>query len=656
MFQPWLDAVRAEASGERALESVRALARFHRVQASPGYDAACDWLGEQLRGAGLQPEIETVPGDGRTRCLGHLMPQGWEASAAAATLIDGSGRERLCEYAAEKLSLILRSAPARGRFPLVDVGEGTHPRDYEGRDVRGRVVLTRGAVQRTHELAVVERGAAGLLSYGRRLLPPVRDRFDDPDALAYTSFWWGEDEPRGWGFVVSPRVGERLAAHLADGATFELEVEIESRAFDTPIPLLSASLPGRGAGEVLVLAHLCHPEPSANDNASGVAAVLEAARVLARLRADGRLAKSGLGVRFLWVPEITGTYAWLARDPERARRIVAAVNLDMVGQDQEQCGSTFLLEHPPHFAASFAEELLLRIRARALDWVTSYSGPGHYSSTRLGEVPYSGGSDHAVVIDPATGIPCPMLIQWPDRYYHSSHDTPDKTSPASLALAVRCAATYAAFLAAAPAGSPEHDWLLGAVERGARRRLLAAVDDPEAGALARERARGERAIASLSRLGLPPEALRGAETRLREFCAREAPRANDGATPPANPDPSGAFAARPQRSLPVPIHFQRHLLPGWRALPGAAREAWRAREEEMPQGALLTELAWYACDGQRTVAEIARMVWRETGRYEPGFVAEFFALTAALGISGAADGLLYSPAQRQAGPGFSPGR
>ena len=653
MFQPWLDAVRAEASGERALESVRALARFHRVQASPGYDAACEWLCEQLRGAGLQPEIESVAGDGRTRCLGHLMPQGWEASWAEATLIDGARRERLCEYAAEKLSLILRSAPARGRFPLVDVGEGTHASDYEAHDVRGRVVLTRGAVQRVHELAVVERGAAGLLSYGRRLLPPVRDRFEDPDALAYTSFWWGEDAPRGWGFVVSPRVGEGLAAQLAGGATLEVEVEIESRAFDTAIPLLSASLPGTGPGEVLVLAHLCHPEPSANDNASGVAAALETARVLARLRADGRLPAAGLGVRFLWVPEITGTYAWLARDPGRARRVVAAVNLDMVGQDQEQCGSTFLLEHPPHFAATFAEELLLRIRSRSLDWVTSYSGPGHYSLARLGEVPYSGGSDHAVVIDPATGIPCPMLIQWPDRYYHSSHDTPDKTSPASLALAVRCAATYAAFLAAA--GAREHDWLLGAVERGARRRLLAAVDDPESGAVERERARGERAIASLSRLGLSPAALRGAGERLGEFCAREAPAAGDGAPPPAS-DARGDLAARPRRTLPVPIHFQRHLLPGWQALPGTAREAWRAREEEMPQGALLTELAWYACDGQRTVEEIARLAWRETGRYEPRFVAEFFALTAALGLSGAADGLVYSPAQRQAGPGFSAGR
>src|SRR5439155_907415 len=132
----------------------------------------------------------------------------------------------------------------------------------------------------------------------------------------------------------------------------------------------------------------------------------------------------------------------------RAAQLVAGVNLDMVGESQELCGSTFLIEHPPCFAASFAEELLGRIRAEAVDWVRSYSGPGHYSLVRMAEVPYSGGSDHAVLNDPQVFVPCPMLIQWPDRFYHSSHDTPDKTDPRSLELAVRCAATYAATLAA----------------------------------------------------------------------------------------------------------------------------------------------------------------------------------------------------------------
>jgi hypothetical protein len=88
----------------------------------------------------------------------------------------------------------------------------------------------------------------------------------------------------------------------------------------------------------------------------------------------------------------------------------------------------------------------------------------------------------------------------------------------------------------------------------------------------------------------------------------------------------------------VPIHAQRHLLPGWRALPREVRERWRTREEAQEDGALLCDLAWYACDGRRTLDEIARLAWLETGRHEPGFIAAFFDLAVALDLVPAPDG------------------
>ncbi len=78
MFRTLLEHVRREASGERALETVRTLAGFHRVQASPGYDRASEWLGSQLASYGLEVETESVPADGRTTYLGHVMPEGWD--------------------------------------------------------------------------------------------------------------------------------------------------------------------------------------------------------------------------------------------------------------------------------------------------------------------------------------------------------------------------------------------------------------------------------------------------------------------------------------------------------------------------------------------------------------------------------------------------
>ncbi len=654
MLDRLVSALRAEVSGERALASVRDIARFHRVQASPGLDEAADWLASEIERAGLLAELERVAADGRTRFLGHLMPQGWACERATAALHGDGAPRTLADDGSSKLSVILRSAPARGRFGLVDVGEGTEFRHYEGLRVQGRVVLTRGDVHRVHRLAVVERGAAGLLSWGRRLLPPVREEETDLDALAYTSFWWGEKEPRGWGFVISPREGRALGERLRTGARLELEVRIESRAFDTTIPLVSALTPltrshSSEGGEIIVVSHLCHPQPSANDNASGAAANLEAARALMAVASELPPPISSRRVRHLWLPEFTGTFAWHAlreRSPQAAPAL-AALNLDMVGEDQAQCGSTFLLEHPPCFSASFAETLLRIVRERCSDWVLSFSGPGHVPIIRVAEVPYSGGSDHTVFIDPALGVPCPMLVQWPDRFYHSSLDTPDRCDPRSLALAARTAAAYAAFLARA--GMAECEWLARRIARRSRERLLHALDHEEAPRLAQaERLRAQQALASLVRLAPSPgraalEAVLARErSGLDRFWSSEIASALEGLAAPPAPAasaaasggmPPGASHRIPVRRVLAPLHYQRWLLPGWDDLPEATRERWRAVESGEHGHLLDFELAWSVADGGRTVSDIADQVWLETGHRAHAAIAEFFEWSAALGLS-----------------------
>jgi hypothetical protein len=627
MFRRLLDAVREETSGERAHAWVKAIARHHRVQASPGYDEAAEGLRTTLLSLGLDPEWETVPGDGQTRAWQHLLPEGWECTSATALLHDGTGAESLCDFASQPLSLIQRSDSARGRHPLIALADGTEDAHYEGVDVRGRVVLTSGAVQRVHQLAVLERGAAGILADGRRLFPPVRTADTDPDAVNYTSFWWSESQPRGWGFVVSPRTGRRLRERLAAGTALSLEVSIASRRYSTPIPLLSTRIPGDAPGEVLVMAHLCHPYACANDNASGVAAALETARVLKTLRSRGVFPASGRSVRMLWMPELTGTYAWLAAHPPRTRGLVAALNLDMVGEDQDQCGSTQLLEHPPCFAASFAEELLAAIRPEAADRTMSSANGPPVSGIRMAEVPFSGGSDHVPLVDPAVGVPCPMLIQWPDRYYHSSSDTPDRTDPRSLAHAARCAATYAAVIAGAIGEGAEE--LIALTARGARIRLLGALGSAEPQqALARERLRGDRALASLARLGVAESRIEAERRGLAAFADAET------GAPGAPPRFEHPLAAEiPRRRVAAPLHYQRFLLPGWSALPRAERETWRRLELDTRDGELLADLGWAACDGRRTLAEIAGLVWLETGQMAIDLLAESFAHAARLGLA-----------------------
>jgi hypothetical protein len=47
----------------------------------------------------------------------------------------------------------------------------------------------------------------------------------------------------------------------------------------------------------------------------------------------------------------------------------------------------------------------------------------------------------------------------------------------------------------------------------------------------------------------------------------------------------------------------------------------------------MLDLAWFACDGARSVEDIARIVWAETGRWEPGTIAAWFEWAERLGVA-----------------------
>ena len=91
-----------------------------------------------------------------------------------------------------------------------------------------------------------------------------------------------------------------------------LHAKVNSRLYSGKIENVTAVIKGRTDEEVLVVAHLCHPQHSANDNASGCGAVIEVARVLRKLVVEKRLPRPKRTIRFLLVPEMTGTYAYLA--------------------------------------------------------------------------------------------------------------------------------------------------------------------------------------------------------------------------------------------------------------------------------------------------------------------------------------------------------
>jgi len=254
-----------------------------------------------------------------------------------------------------------------------------------------------------------------------------------------------ELEPRSPLFAFSLTRAQlgRVKPLLDAGAEARVLIEVDATA---SMPVVSGVLPGDEAGgEVWLTAHLCHPRPGANDNASGVAALLG---VAAALRAE-RARAPRRSIRFFWGPEFLGVAAVLHErmaSEGRAGLPSAVINVDMAGEDQALCGSPFLLERGPDFRPSllvpFAEHVVGEVFARTA------AHPGGWQA-----IPFAGFSDHALFADPSTASAAVQLCHAPDRFNHSAADTLDKVSAVEMSRTM-VAASALAWMMASPGALP----------------------------------------------------------------------------------------------------------------------------------------------------------------------------------------------------------
>ena len=406
--------------------------------------------------------------------------------------------------------------------------------------------------------------------------------------------------------------------------------------------MVEAFIPGApGASEILMVSHLCHPRPGANDNASGAAALLETAATLARLIGQGLLPAPGRGIRFIWVPEMTGTFAWLAAQEAEVRsgRWLAGLNLDMVGADQCLTNGICEFVSLPAAGAAFADHLLNWLRQPFSDGIRSK------------EAPFASGSDHYILSDPSVGIPTPMINDWPDKFYHTSADTPDKVSPAALARSGALAAVYAYWLAAA--GPADAAWLghlmvsrfaaQAGEEAAATGEKLAMLQNEteRARAWADYRRlsafrteRSDAALASLHRLGIEPAALAAARTQAADAVATEdgyvrsllsAEEAQSAPSAEVTGWRAEAAVLIPRRLAPGPIDVGMALQADSPALRPAYWQLYDEADAALHVGDALLQ---YWADGDHTVADIADRVALETGQPMGEVALRYFKLLA----------------------------
>jgi aminopeptidase YwaD len=291
-------------------------------------------------------------------------------------------------------STLLYSAAGEVTAPLVFAGLA-RPQDLRGLDVRGRIVLAeRGEIRFSDKVAnAAAAGAVGVIIYnntGGRL----QGTLASPSAIPAAA--------------VDRATGDLLRSRV--GATVRLSVR--GQVQETATTNIIGTLPGQ-TDEVLILgAHYdsVPVSPGANDNGSGVAVVLEVARVLA---SQGSHVPTIRVIAFGGEENgLLGSKRYVETLPNAAlKQVIAMINLDMVG-----VGDTW--------QAGGSRSIVDRLRA-----ATAPLG------IRWGELPsdFAGSSDHASFA--AVGVPVVFLYLADDPNYHTPEDKVRYLQPERLAQA-----------------------------------------------------------------------------------------------------------------------------------------------------------------------------------------------------------------------------
>ena len=434
--EPLLD----EIAGENALRHVEFLAANRDRQPQEYADRFLEttYLSDRVREFGLEPTVDFFP-DGEM----------WDAEVGDLWMV-APERKRLASLAMIPAALARGSASADVEAEVVYVG-AVRPQDFEGKNLAGKIALGNATVTQVFDQAVNQRGAAGALGTGSAGVTA------NSPGYSLDQIGWQTVSAKpggGFGFVLTLRQFTELRDLLERGAKVVLKAQVQTRMHPYKMNVTSTSIPGSdaAAGELLFVAHVFETvaTPGANDNSTGVATVLEIARTLAKLTREGRLPKPRRTIRFLWVPEISGSRAFMFKHPELEDRLLAVLNFDMTGPDLEKTDTYLRMKMSPDSAPHYMNDLIANL-LQFVDQTDIRTPQGNNAPFNYRLVPYIAASDHAVFL--AAGIPAMQFNHWPDNFYHSSEDRAAMADPTELKRVAFLGA--AAFMYLAHAGAAE---------------------------------------------------------------------------------------------------------------------------------------------------------------------------------------------------------
>ena len=465
-----LEAMIAETSGALALAHGRNVLSYSGFAPSLGSEQTADYVAARAREFGLEEvRVEEFPSDGQKFFWAFRTEPWWEAKKGELVLLDpktGAAQKRLASFGVHRIVLGRFSGNAAVEAELVDVGSGVRPEDYDGKDLRGKIALASGPAGPVHARAVWEHGASGVVVYR------TADHVERPHLIGSAviePFLGPRGEAPGFAFSLSYRAGKALADRLRSGETLKVRAEVEAETRAGHYSMVQAVLRGTEPAlpEVWVQAHTNYRNTGGGNNLTGLGATLDLARSLSRLVSTGRLPRPRRSIRFTWGPEHMAIIYYLHQNPAATSRILAYLNLDMVGDHQVLSESVLRLYRTPDSLPSFINDVVeemfevvgrgnsISIRhGGLLGFGTTFPLPiveesGSRDPFYYYIEPFWGPSDHEDIAEASLGVHAVLLNTWPDPYIGTQEDTLERADATQMKRAEVIAGASAYVLASA---------------------------------------------------------------------------------------------------------------------------------------------------------------------------------------------------------------
>ncbi|WP_339652911.1 M28 family peptidase [uncultured Maribacter sp.] len=433
----YFELVRPEFTGQLAYETTDFVEDYWRVVGNTGFNKTIYLIADTLKAAGYILEDEATSTDRFTyriekRAMDHNT---WEPVSASLQIF-GEDKPVLKSETNRNMTY-LNSASTSKNGIKAEVVWIKSIDELETLSVSGKVIFTKIGARRLYKSAN-EKGALGIISYDNpNYLQPEKNK----TSIQFRSLP-AEDASTFWGIALSFEAKERIIKHLKKGKT-EVLVNIQTKRYPSEELTIVATIKGaKNPDERLVFsAHI--QEPGANDNATGVGAQLEMAKVAANLFKEHKI-ELNRSMTFLWGDEIISTRRYIEEAPQRTKDIKWGISLDMVGENTDVTGGTFLIEKMPDPSAIYT-----RGNDKHTEWggevlsiedmkphylndfiISNFKKQGTFADWKVETNPFEGGSDHTPFLQ--ANIPGLLLWHFKDQFYHTDNDRIDKVSQETL--------------------------------------------------------------------------------------------------------------------------------------------------------------------------------------------------------------------------------